>query len=155
MPSTLRPILGTSNAPKDELYSEQDMQAALLSYAAGNDLQHSNDSLKLDKLMVSNLFNKKEPQMEGDACPLDDVMKRLLGRHTTCACSLIIHPGICMTLSNRFMCLECFHGGHSSVSDLLFCPLAGKLQLFHKVTRVTEQVRLCFLPTCLHINNML
>ena len=92
VPSTLRPILGTSTAPKDELYSEQDMHTALLSYAAGNDLQHSNDSLKLDKLMVSNLFNKKEPQMEGDACPLEDVMKRLLGRHTTCACSLVKPP---------------------------------------------------------------
>ena len=45
--------------------------------------------------MISNLFNKKEPQMEGDACPSEDVLKRLL----------------------------------------------GKLQLFHKVSRVTDQVQ--------------
>ena len=59
------------------------MHAALLSYAAANDLQQSNDSLKLDRLMISNLFNKKEPQMEGDACSVIDIMKRLLGMHCT------------------------------------------------------------------------
>jgi len=64
-------------------------------YAAANSLQIDSSSVKLDKLMVSNLFNKKEPQMEGDTCPLEEVVKRLL----------------------------------------------GKLQLFHKITRVTEQVR--------------
>ena len=90
VPSTLRPILGNSTAPKDELYNEQDVQAALLSYAAANDLQRSNDSLKLDKLMVSSLFNKKEPQMEGDACPVEHVMKRLLG--TQIPCSLYWQP---------------------------------------------------------------
>jgi len=64
-------------------------------YAAASSLQIDSSSVKLDKLMVSNLFNKKEPQMEGDTCPLEEVVKRLL----------------------------------------------GKLQLFHKITRVTEQVR--------------
>lgn len=79
MPSTLRPILGSTSAPKDELYSEQQVQAALLSYAAASDLQQGSDSLKLDRLMVSNLFNKKEPQNEGDVSSLEDLMKRLLG----------------------------------------------------------------------------
>lgn len=75
----MRQILGSSTAAKDELYSEQQMQNALLSYAAANDLMQSNESLKLDKLMVSNLFNKKEPQLEGDLCQVHDVLKRLLG----------------------------------------------------------------------------
>ena len=95
VPSTLRPLLGSSAAPKDELYSEEQIRAVLDDYAAANSLQIDSSSVKLDKLMVSNLFNKKEPQMEGDACPLEEVVKRLL----------------------------------------------GKLQLFHKITRVTEQVR--------------
>lgn len=55
------------------------MEDALLSYAAANSLQQGDDSLRLDRLMVSNLFNKKEPQVEGDTCPLQDVLKRLLG----------------------------------------------------------------------------
>lgn len=87
--------MGSSAAPKDELYSEEQIRAVLDEYAAANSLQIDSSSVKLDKLMVSNLFNKKEPQMEGDACPLDEVVKRLL----------------------------------------------GKLQLFHKITRITEQVR--------------
>ncbi len=95
VPSTLRPLLGSSAAPKDELYSEEQIRAVLDEYAATNSLQIDSSSVKLDKLMVSNLFNKKEPQMEGDARPLEEVVKRLL----------------------------------------------GKLQLFHKITRVTEQVR--------------
>lgn len=93
VPSTLRPLLGSSAAPKDELYSEEQIRAVLDDYAAANSLQIDSSSVKLDKVMVSNLFNKKEPQMEGDACPLEEVVKRLL----------------------------------------------GKLQLFHKITRVTEQ----------------
>lgn len=96
MPSTLRPLLGSTNAPKDELYSEEQMRSVLSSYAAANGLELGSGNLKLDKLMVSNLFNKKEPQLEGDACAMEEVVKRLL----------------------------------------------GKLQLFHKVTRVTEQVML-------------
>lgn len=94
VPSTLRPLLGASAAPKDELYSEEQMRSVLDAYAAADNLQIDSSNVKLDKLMVSNLFNKKEPQMEGDACSLEEVVKRLL----------------------------------------------GKLQLFHKVTRVTEQV---------------
>ncbi|DBB17153.1 TPA: hypothetical protein ACH3X3_014226 [Trebouxia sp. C0006] len=93
VPSTLRPLLGSSAAPKDELYSEEQIRSVLDEYAATNSLQIDISSVKLDKLMVSNLFNKKEPQMEGYARPLEEVVKRLL----------------------------------------------GKLQLFHKITRVTEQ----------------
>ena len=96
VPSTLRPLLGGSAASKDELYSEEQMRSVLAAYAAADNLQIDSSNLKLDKLMVSNLFNKKEPQMEGDACSMEEVVKRLL----------------------------------------------GKLQLFHKVTRVTEQVGL-------------
>lgn len=96
VPSTLRPLLGASAASKDELYSEEQMRSVLAAYAAADNLQIDSSNVKLDKLMVSNLFNKKEPQMEGDACSLEEVVKRLL----------------------------------------------GKLQLFHKVTRVTEQVGL-------------
>ena len=96
VPSTLRPLLGSTNAPKDELYSEEQMRSVLSVYTAANGLELGSGNVKLDKLMVSNLFNKKEPQVEGDACPTEDVVKRLL----------------------------------------------GKLQLFHKVTRVTEQVKL-------------
>lgn len=96
VPSTLRPLLSNASALKDELYSEEQMRGVLSAYAAANALELGDSSIKLDKLMISNLFNKKEPQMEGDSCPLEEVVKRLL----------------------------------------------GKLQLFHKVTRVTEQVHL-------------
>lgn len=96
VPSTLRPLLSTASAPKDELYSEEQMREVLSAYTATNALEVSDGSIKLDKLMISNLFNKKEPQMEEDSCPVEEVVRRLL----------------------------------------------GKLQLFHKVTRVTEQVRL-------------
>lgn len=92
VPSTLRPFV-SGTAAKDELYSEEQICAALTAYTASNDLQLQGPSIKLDKLMVSNLFNKKEPQLEGDTCPFEDVIKRLL----------------------------------------------GKLQLFHKVLRVTDQ----------------
>ena len=95
VPSTLRPLLSNASAPKDELYSEEQMRGVLSAYAAANALELGDGSIKLDKLMISNLFNKKEPQMEGDSCPVEEVVRRLL----------------------------------------------GKLQLFHKVTRVTEQVR--------------
>lgn len=93
VPSTLRPLLGNTGAPKDELYSEEQIRSVLAAYVTTNGLELGGGSIKLDKLMISNLFNKKEPQLEGDPCPLEDVVKRLL----------------------------------------------GKLQLFHKVTRVTEQ----------------
>ena len=96
VPSTLRPLLSSTTAPKDELYSEEQMRSVLASYSAANDLQIDSGTIKLDKLMISHLFNKKEPQMEGDVCSVEDVFQRLL----------------------------------------------GKLQLFHKVTRVTEQVSL-------------
>lgn len=96
VPSTLRPLLNNAGAPKDELYSEDQMRGVLSAYAAANALELGDSSIKLDKLMVSNLFNKKEPQLEGDSCPVEDVVRRLL----------------------------------------------GKLQLFHQVTRVTEQVQL-------------
>lgn len=75
------------------------MHAALLSYAAANDLQQSNDSLKLDRLMISNLFNKKEPQMEGDASSVEDIMKRLLGMHCTIQLQLFVP------------CRDCLFGG--------------------------------------------
>ena len=94
VPSTLRLLLGNAAAPKDELYSEEQIRSVLAAYAATDNLQIDDNAIRLDKLMISNLFNKKEPQMEGDTCPVQDVVKRLL----------------------------------------------GKLQLFHKVTRVTEQV---------------
>ena len=84
----------SGTAAKDELYIEEQIRTALTAYTASNDLQLQGTSIKLDKLMISNLFNKKEPQMEGDTCPFEDVIKRLL----------------------------------------------GKLQLFHKVSRVTDQV---------------
>ena len=96
MPSTLRPLLSNASALKDELYSEEQMRRVLSAYAAANALELGDSSIKLDKLMISNLFNKKEPQMEGDSCPVEEVIRRLL----------------------------------------------SKLQLFHKVTRVTEQVQL-------------
>ncbi len=95
VPSTLRPLLGNTGAPKDELYSEVQIRSVLAAYVAANGLELGEGSIKLDKLMVSNLFNKKEPQLEGDSCPMEEVVTRLL----------------------------------------------GKLQLFHKVTRVTEQAR--------------
>ena len=72
------------------------MRGVLSAYAAANALNLADRGIKLDKLMISNLFNKKEPQLEGDPCPVEEVVRRLL----------------------------------------------GKLQLFHKVTRVTEQARL-------------
>ena len=96
VPSTLRPLLSNASAPKDELYSEEQMRGVLSVYAAANALEMGDGSIKLDKLMISNLFNKKEPQLEGDLCAVEDVVRRLL----------------------------------------------GKLQLFHKVTRVAEQVGL-------------
>ena len=96
MPSTLRPLLSNASAPKDELYSEEQVRGVLSAYTAANALEMGDSSIKLDKLMISNLFNKKEPHMEGDSCPVEEVVRRLL----------------------------------------------GKLQLFHKVTRVTEQVTL-------------
>lgn len=96
VPSTLRPLLGNTGAPKDELYSEEQIRSVLAAYVSANGLDLGGGSIKLDKLMISNLFNKKEPQLEGDPCPVEEVVKRLL----------------------------------------------GKLQLFHKVTRVTEQARM-------------
>lgn len=103
MPSTLRQLLGNTSAPKDELYSEEQIRCVLAAYVTTNGLELGGDSIKLDKLMISNLFNKKEPQLEGHPCPLEDVVKRLL----------------------------------------------GKLQLFHKVTRVTEQAS--FPSDCLQL----
>lgn len=79
----------------------------LAAYTEANSLQLDGNSIKLDKLMVSNLFNKKEPQMEGDACHVEEVVKRLL----------------------------------------------GKLQMFHKITRVTEQASLCTLQHLLDMVN--
>ena len=100
VPSTLRPLLGNTGVPKDELYSEEQIRSVLAAYVSTNSLELGGGSIKLDKLMISNLFNKKEPQLVGDPCSQEDVVKRLL----------------------------------------------GKLQLFHKVTRVTEQA--CFLSNC-------
>ncbi|KAK9814155.1 hypothetical protein WJX72_001321 [[Myrmecia] bisecta] len=79
VPSSLRPIFG-SGAAKEELYSEQACWEALLDYAEANGLPAGQHALKLDKLLLSCLFNKKEPQMEGDVHPLDDTMQRLLGK---------------------------------------------------------------------------
>ena len=38
------------------------------------------DELTLDRLLVGSLFNKKEPQVEGDAHPWDDAFMRLLSK---------------------------------------------------------------------------
>lgn len=80
-PSSLRPILGTVSVSKDELFTEEQVYGALQQYAeAFNLTQENSTSLKLDRLMVGNLFNKKDPVVEGNPHSLQDLQRRLLGK---------------------------------------------------------------------------
>lgn len=75
----MRPILGSAN--KDELYSEPEVRAALKSYAAANSLaKGEGEAVQLDRLLLGNLFNKKEDVSEGDSHPLNDLAVRLLAK---------------------------------------------------------------------------
>ena len=81
VPTSLRPLLGSTTAPKDELYTEEEIFDALQLYAEWNKLHHEDiANLKLDRLMVANLFNKKEAVIEGNPHPLRDLQSRLLGK---------------------------------------------------------------------------
>lgn len=80
-PSSLRPVLGTASANKDDLFTESQVFAALKQYAEHHSLAHEDSTqLKLDKLMVGNLFNKKDPVVEGNPHPLLDLQQRLLSK---------------------------------------------------------------------------
>lgn len=43
-------------------------------------MQEDPASLKLDRLMVGNLFNKKDPVVEGNPHPLQDLQQRLISK---------------------------------------------------------------------------
>ncbi|BDA49270.1 Eukaryotic translation initiation factor 2D [Coccomyxa sp. Obi] len=79
VPTSLRPIF-EADADKDALYSEEVVCSALRAYAEREGLSLVDGALKLDKLLVGHLFNKKEPQQEGDSHPFDDTMRRLLSK---------------------------------------------------------------------------
>ncbi|CAL8464144.1 g3679 [Coccomyxa elongata] len=79
VPTSLRPIF-EADADKDALYSEEVVCSALRAYAEREGLSLGDWALKLDKLLVGHLFNKKEPQQEGDSHPFDDIMRRLLSK---------------------------------------------------------------------------
>lgn len=66
---------------KDELFSEGDVCAALGAYAASNSLLSNDEAaVKLDRLLLGNLFNKKEEVREGAPHPLQDLQQRLLSK---------------------------------------------------------------------------
>lgn len=95
VPTSLRPIF-EADADKDALYSEEVVCSALRAYTEREGLSLGDGALKLDKLLVGHLFNKKEPQQEGDSHPFDDVMRRLLSKlamfHTISRSTPGVHP---------------------------------------------------------------
>ncbi|CAL5226777.1 g9634 [Coccomyxa viridis] len=81
VPSSLRPVFGPSaEQDRDALYSEAQVQQALLDYREQQHLAAPGGCIKLDRLLIGGLFNKKEEQKEGDVHPLDDTLKRLLSK---------------------------------------------------------------------------
>eukprot|EP00884_Botryococcus_braunii_P009147 jgi/Botrbrau1/18233/Bobra.53_1s0087.1 len=80
VPSSLRPIFG-DGAGKEDLFTEDQCSEALLGYGRREQLAVEEGGLiKLDKLLIGGLFNKKEPQVEGDLNSFDDTLRRLLGK---------------------------------------------------------------------------
>jgi len=79
-PSSLRAILGVTPPSKDTLFSEEEVLAALQQYAESFQLCQAAGLVKLNRLLVANLFNKKEFVIEGNPHPLTDLQKRLLGK---------------------------------------------------------------------------
>ena len=83
MPSSLKPLFISAAASKDDLHTEDQIRDALAAYTAANSLScewGGEHCLRLDKLLHANLFNKKEPVLEGNPHPASDVFQRLLGK---------------------------------------------------------------------------
>ena len=80
-PSSLRPVLGNANISKEELFSEAQVHEALQRYIEASQLTLEDPStVRLDRLMVGNLFNKKDPVVEGNPHPLKDLQSRLTSK---------------------------------------------------------------------------
>lgn len=80
-PSSLRAVFGPEGlANKDALYSESAVAAALTSYATRQQLLASQDasSIKLDHLLASGLWGKKEGPEEGSVVPTKELLQRFL-----------------------------------------------------------------------------
>lgn len=94
VPSSLQPVFaaGTSrdkSSSRDALFSVKEVATALQEYAAaGGTAQGTGSSgrpqtVTLDRLLVGNLFNKKEPEVEGDCLSFEHTLQRLLKKLQT------------------------------------------------------------------------
>lgn len=95
-PSSLRPIFGdlvSEEDLKNRLFTKEETDLAVYTYAKANNLitcihtvggggreGRVITAIKLDRLMRSTLFDKKEPEEEGSAVAVDNVEKRLRKR---------------------------------------------------------------------------
>ena len=82
VPSSLRPFFtGVSQNARDQMFTRTQVQDALAEYAEYNRLSSdSPHAVKLDSLMVSMLFNKKDPVIEGNPHPIHDLEEKLISR---------------------------------------------------------------------------
>jgi translation initiation factor 2D len=79
--SNLRPVFGEAAvANKDALFSREEVKTALMRYTQQQALsaEGSRDALKLDKLLKSGLYGKKEPVEVGTLVKIRDVFDRLM-----------------------------------------------------------------------------
>ena len=56
------------------------MLKQLREYVQEQGLAEGSSEVKLDELLVGNLYNKKEPQQAGNLDDVDEVLRRLLGK---------------------------------------------------------------------------
>lgn len=111
VPSSLRPFfVGISQSVKEELFTEEQVKEALREYSEYNKLQSETPGeWRLDKLMISTLFNKKDPVIEGNPYKAELLKKKLLGK------------------------LQLFHHAtrkDSNVSSLYFLKFSSKISLY-------------------------
>ncbi len=58
-------------------------------------LKSSGDAVALDRLLIKGLFNKKEPEVEGDELSLDHTLQRLLKKLQQWSRILCAAPQVC------------------------------------------------------------
>ncbi len=79
VPTSLKPIFGDAWT-KEQLFSEAEVAKHLRQYAKDQGLAEGKSEIKLDELLVGNLYNKKEPQQAGNLDDFDEVVRRLQGK---------------------------------------------------------------------------
>lgn len=155
VPSSLRPIFGSNLQPPDHLYSAEDVAAALKEYAHQNGLSGASEAgIKLDRFLVAYVFNKKDPQQEGDAHAYDDLLQRLLHKLTLYNKVTRSTPQGNMETVQRgaiksiAVAMEDRHGGRKHITRVAHCEsfsidpaeLAGLLQRKFKTSASVQKL---------------